>query len=454
VSSRTEAHCHTRCADSIKVGGSHKPYREDRMVWAWDRRAGGLVRIQPGTAKTLRTRCKAGDLVCPMADCSSPALNTRRGYENRWGTFVADGFKHCVRPTPDHKPESFHHVQGKLLVADWLTSVGCIDVEVERYDTQAHRTPDISAISPTGTRLAIEVQYSDLLVSTWLERDADLRHAGMKPIWMWGHSRLELATEATSSRPTALQHLLLANGGRLWWINPDASMFGLPSVFRPGVGRTGGPDRTVTPESGDSRVDVEWFPTEEFGVSADILHPRPSELDVALDELRDELHFRIAVGLSSLNQRLTPPTPRPVPARPPSSRSQRKSQKPFITPPPRPDPPDPVVFRKIIPLWDDLADAGLEQVVGSRLDGDMAVFTNSGAWHAYVLHRLLVGRAAGARIRVSEIVALVHRSYACEPQHVSDAVSDLLRCAASTGRISVAHGVVTVHEPVAKRAEG
>lgn len=129
----------------MKEGPRHRSYREDRMVWAFDTTHGALVRIGVGRADDLRRRAQQGELVCPASDCVSPALTTRRGYTLGSGTFVPDGFRHVVAPNPRHEPESHLHITGKLVVAEWLMRGGWQDVQLERRDTQAGRTPDVTA---------------------------------------------------------------------------------------------------------------------------------------------------------------------------------------------------------------------------------------------------------------------------------------------------------------------
>ncbi len=138
-----------------------------------------MVHIGIGQAEHLRSRCHSLDLICPIGNCQSPALTTRAHYTTAVGTFVRDGYGHLAAPTPDHQPESLDHVQGKLLVADWLTRTGWTDVELERYDTQSGRTPDVTASSGE--------------CELWSERNSDLHASGFEVLWLWGHSRREVS---------------------------------------------------------------------------------------------------------------------------------------------------------------------------------------------------------------------------------------------------------------------
>ena len=160
----------------------HENYRDEGMVWAFDLAHGALVRIGAGQADRLRQRARDGELVCPVGDCTAPAMRTRRGYHNRFGTFVPDGFRHHRSPDPEHHPETLAHIIGKLLVERWLIAAGWTDVHTERRDTQSGRTPDVSA-RLGARRLAVEVQYAQLSADEWQARTDALRASGFEVIW-------------------------------------------------------------------------------------------------------------------------------------------------------------------------------------------------------------------------------------------------------------------------------
>lgn len=212
------------------------------MAWAWDRIDERMVHLEVGAAESMRHLARSGRLICPFADCDHPDFTTRVGFLNRNGTWVRDGFRHLSTSAGAHAAESEAHVAAKCLVAAWMKSIGLRDVAMERYDTQAERTPDVSGTIPGVGRIAVEVQYSKLAQALWQTRDDDLRSSGFLTEWLWGHraagvpgvhgSHVPQSPEVGESRVglAAIHQATLAKRKRLWWVDPEAQQIAIAEV--------------------------------------------------------------------------------------------------------------------------------------------------------------------------------------------------------------------------------
>ena len=125
-----------------------------------------------------------------------------------------DGFRHLTRGAGGHAPEGVFHLQGKAVLAQWLRSrFPGLTVEIESgIDTQRSSVADVMATSPSGRRVAFEVQYSPLSVASWLERHRRYAQAGVTDVWLFGHTGPHLRYRATDNelRLTALNSEVLS----------------------------------------------------------------------------------------------------------------------------------------------------------------------------------------------------------------------------------------------------
>jgi hypothetical protein len=203
---------------------------ERRQLWARDTTLppdAPLVRIAPGQAKELRPLCKSGQLVCPFPGCSSPPLNTAGGPRRR------DHFRHVQRAAQrDHSPETFFHVVGKHLVADWLRQQGAeVEVRIEPRLANDQR-PDVLANFPDGSRVAFEVQYAPLSVEAWQRRHDGYRQWGITDYWLFGHLHPQLRRAYGVYRDqgfyqlSQLQQTLEQQRRRVRWLDPDELQLG------------------------------------------------------------------------------------------------------------------------------------------------------------------------------------------------------------------------------------
>lgn len=385
---------------------AHRDFIESRdetgQRWAWDRAAERLVRIDRGEADELRVRCRAGELVCPLESCATPALTTVRGHR-RAKSFVDDGFRHRDRPSIPHRPESISHVQGKLLVAEWLRQAGAIVVDVERRDTQAGRTPDVSAVLTDGRRMAIEVQYSGLTAKTWRDRDEALRAAKFSTTWLFG-----VPTSSTVEQPShrGLQQVhreVLGSGARVWWLDVERA-----EVAASGVDRTVNGDDFVTPLDHDPGVAVTclWAAmTALTVVNAVVVSPHDQRL--ATDGKRWEAHLALIrlEELAEAEHRMNIESA----AREASDRAQTGR------PVPRQGLSVPVWNSRDDVVADVTAAVPMIAVTLSFSDpDDGAIEGESTVWHAEILLHFVVDRAYGSRFQFEDVRRFVLDHHRCE----------------------------------------
>lgn len=254
------------------------------MLTAWDVRTDELVRIRPGQADELRSLCWAGRLLCPFEACESRAITTWSGYTNRWGTYVADGFRHReVPPDGEHSPESLRHLDGKVAVRDWLRDVGFESVSVERpvrlrphHGVQRRRRarvrrPDVLGQHPTGPSLAVEVQVSPISDAEWRQRTQDLRTGGRGVLWLWSWP-----TELKRHALTTALRASVGLGHEVWFLDPygdDGPRLGWAWQSR----RIADEDFRVTPHDFEAALMYDWWPIHELTVDPEGRIRRPGE---------------------------------------------------------------------------------------------------------------------------------------------------------------------------------
>lgn len=418
------------------------------MVWAFDRVHGGLVRIGPGQADSLKARGHAGELVCPVSDCPSPEFRTRKGYTTAAGTYVADGFRHRTAPTPGHEPESLAHITGKLVVARWLGRTGWTEVRLERQDTQSGRTPDVTAIRGRR-RLAVEVQFARLSVDEWLARTSALEASGFEVLWLWGAH----GTANISERLSAAQAEMLRRGRNVVWLCPDEERFSVAAVTRRARPHKRSPetDLLVLPDPGDVTVLPQWAHASSVRAEpGGLAHPALDALVRRTEWLRrarlgqlyrciDDRRWKVSITEAArARQRIRPQASTPSPP----------ARYPFTvrvepTHIPKAKVGDGGRFDLTADDQQALEDAGLTSLVATEHSCDGHVYQPVGTWHPAVTVRLL-RRHPGTKVKVSDIGAAVERHTLCEEGQGVAALAGLLRLLERAGWIRRSGGTVTV----------
>lgn len=184
-----------------------------------------LFVLPDGSAREHRAWTKS-ELRCFIPDCPAPDLTTvsrRRG---------RDGFRHLTRGAGGHSPESFHHIQGKAVIAAWLScTYPSARVTVEAAtDSQRSQIADVMLVIG-DVRYAFEVQYAPLSPDEWEARHRSYQGAGIVDVWLWGHTPRQLKKGRHDRLEgkfhlTPAQEALRDQGLQLLWINPELGRIG------------------------------------------------------------------------------------------------------------------------------------------------------------------------------------------------------------------------------------
>lgn len=194
---------------------------ERRQLFARDLRGAQdaeLVFIPEDGAEGVREACRAGYLVCPVADCPDPRYIAKGG--SRRHHFAHHG------GAGGHAPESFYHQVGKQLLAAHIRKrQPQAEVAVEGH-VENGQVADVLVRSPlSGRRYAFELQYSPLTVEAWRARHEGYRALGIIDCWVFGHTPPHLRAAAGAGlgfvalTPLAME--LFHQGLPVIFLNPD-----------------------------------------------------------------------------------------------------------------------------------------------------------------------------------------------------------------------------------------
>jgi hypothetical protein len=177
-----------------------------------------LIVIGVDEADALRPACRAGDIVCPVADCPRPALTARGGSRR-------DHFAHMRGRRDSHGPERLAHQHAKAVIGQWVhRRYPQLEVRTEAT-VQTGQRADVLVTSPSGKRVAVEIQCSPLTGDEWRERHTRYRDAGITVQWLWWNQaphlrppRGGLAGEpGVARRPALLGEIRAAKLPWLWF---------------------------------------------------------------------------------------------------------------------------------------------------------------------------------------------------------------------------------------------
>lgn len=157
------------------------------------RRDGGEPFYLPvGQAEALRSFAKES-LRCPYPDCE--VTITTSGGSRR------DHFRHLNAAEHPGGVESEFHLAAKAMIAAWLREHAPEGARVREEQslkdpaTALHRRPDVTVTGRSGRQVAYEVEYKSWSIESWRAKQEDLDRAGVRTLWLIGHTRLRLAAD-------------------------------------------------------------------------------------------------------------------------------------------------------------------------------------------------------------------------------------------------------------------
>ncbi|MEH6988443.1 competence protein CoiA family protein [Cytobacillus firmus] len=128
----------------------------------------------------IKRQCKNGELGCP--ECKG-AVEYRSGTIRR--SYFAHKKNQCSYPYGE--PESEQHMNGKVRLAEWLSSLyPNSKVELEYKVKATNQRSDVMVLHPSGERWAFEFQCSVIPGLVWEERHQLYQSAGVKDFWILG----------------------------------------------------------------------------------------------------------------------------------------------------------------------------------------------------------------------------------------------------------------------------
>lgn len=171
--------------------------------------------LKQNTADVIRKASRKGEVTCPVCkDRVVPKL----GPIKQWH-FA----HHADNEYKYHEPESPNHLLAKKLVAEQIQNIHPnYEVALEVKIPETRQIADVLAVTPEGEKIAIEIQYSDLSGADWRTRHELYAQAGVKDIWLLGHSRLASPVRAGTRlfKPDQLVVALLADKEAVIYVNP------------------------------------------------------------------------------------------------------------------------------------------------------------------------------------------------------------------------------------------
>lgn len=130
---------------------------DSRQVWAKEVATGRIVHLPEGDADAFRAACDAGDFVCPIPGCLSPAFRARG----------ADVLRHHFahrHATVAHRPHEVWRVEALAALRDWITA-RWPGVRIEEFADAL-----ILTSSRSGRRVHLEVAARRVAVDAWHAR--------------------------------------------------------------------------------------------------------------------------------------------------------------------------------------------------------------------------------------------------------------------------------------------
>ncbi len=145
-----------------------------------------LVVAEETQAERLQYWSREHLLHCP--NCRG-TVHVRGGGEKRTQLHFAHQKGECAWST---EGESLRHMQGKLVLAQWLREqFPQAVVMLEERLPEPNRIADIFVVHADGQRWAVEFQCAQLEIDEWRHRHGAYRQAGIIDIWIIGNNRRE-----------------------------------------------------------------------------------------------------------------------------------------------------------------------------------------------------------------------------------------------------------------------
>lgn len=201
---------HRRALDKFQEGKS-------AMQFALDTSAGGRIvafplEITSDTAKRKYRKYCSDNLVCLVDGCHGPL-------EAHFRTTKASGYVHKNKNSRAHGGPGYWHELAEILIAHWARAQGATAHRQKTMDNSKRR-PDVTIITPSGAKIAVEIQYSGMSVSDYRERNLDHGTHFAACVWLLGHTAPNLRMRDERLTLNSLARAIAEDGNTLLWLNP------------------------------------------------------------------------------------------------------------------------------------------------------------------------------------------------------------------------------------------
>jgi DNA-directed RNA polymerase subunit RPC12/RpoP len=143
-----------------------------------------------------------------------------------------------LREDADYDPETPAHRWAKAALARWLSGLlgsngplfGQAQVVVEGRIPETGQFADVLCVTPTGRRIALEVQASPLSVTDWKKRAGLYASEGIEDVWLLCGPRWS----RTGMRLGSLEATILRERGRVFFLDVPEDLLDVGAVSRDG----------------------------------------------------------------------------------------------------------------------------------------------------------------------------------------------------------------------------
>lgn len=196
-----------------------KQFKESSTViqFALDSRDGSVTSF-PQDLRTKQERdeyralCKE-HFVCIVDSC-------RGSLNPHFRTAITPGYVH-LDPGTSHGETAWHQL-AKVQILRWAEQKGG-SAQQEQTSEEVSRRPDVTIVTPTGAKIAVEVQYSRIGAEEHADRDLALSSAYDSVVWLFGHVGPNAIFRGATGSQIFLNKVarrMLESGRTLLWINP------------------------------------------------------------------------------------------------------------------------------------------------------------------------------------------------------------------------------------------
>ena len=113
----------------------------------------------------------------------------------------------------------FQQYKAELLIEHWAQTQGATAHREKTMDNRKRR-PDVTITTPSGAKIAVEIQYSGMSVSKYRERNLGHGTDFAARVWLLGHAAPNFRMQRRTLTLNSLARAIAEDGNTLLWLNP------------------------------------------------------------------------------------------------------------------------------------------------------------------------------------------------------------------------------------------